>query len=86
MYGYSLECDEEDSFYSLKMVGLLRYFRTHCMQPPPGALIVPHEQGGVERSWGQCGHTLGQPSHHRLALVGCWLGLDGSHAGVLAKF
>ena len=55
------------------------------MQPPPRALIAPLEQGGAERSWGQCGRTLGQPSRQRLALVGCWLGQDGSHAGVLAK-
>jgi hypothetical protein len=55
------------------------------MQPSPLALNAPLEQGGARRSWGRCGHTLGQPTHHRLALVDCWLGLDGSHAGVLAQ-
>ena len=32
-----------------------------------------------------CSRTLGQPTRHRLALVGCWLGLDGSHVGILAQ-
>ena len=59
MYGYSLECDEEDLFYSLKMVGLLRYFRDHRMQPPLGALIAPLEEGGARRSWRWYRHTMG---------------------------
>jgi hypothetical protein len=61
------------------------------MQPPPLALNAPPEQ-----RWGQaelgavrprhgCGCILGWPTHQRLALVGFWLGLDGSHAGVLAQ-
>ena len=55
------------------------------MQPPPGTLIASPEQGGAERSWGWCARTLGRPSRHHLALVGCWLGLDGSYAGVLGQ-
>ena len=34
------------------MVGLLRYFRKHRMQPPLGALIAPPEQGGLSRVGG----------------------------------
>ena len=32
----------------------------------------------------RCGRTMGHPTRHRLALVGCWLGLDASHTGILA--
>jgi hypothetical protein len=56
------------------------------MQPPSIALNALLEQGGTGQSWGWCARTMGQPSHHCLALVGCWLGLNGSHAGVLAQF
>jgi hypothetical protein len=38
---------------------------------------------GAVRPHPGCSHTLGQPSGHRLALVGYWLGLEGSHVGVL---
>jgi hypothetical protein len=55
------------------------------MQPPPPALNAPPEQGGAERSCGWCACTMGQPTRHRFALVGFWLGLDGSQAGVLAQ-
>jgi hypothetical protein len=48
------------------------------MQPPPLALNAPLEQGGPGRRWGRCAHTLGRPSGHRLALVGCWLSLESS--------
>ena len=65
-----LECEEGGSFYSLKMVGLLRYFRKHRMQPPPRALIVPPEKYGARRGWGRCGRTLGYMPGHRLQRVG----------------
>ena len=44
-----LKCEEGASFYSLRMVGLLRYFRKHHMQPPPHALNAPLEKGGPYR-------------------------------------
>ena len=53
------ECEEGASFYILRMVSLLRYFRKHRMQPPPRALIAPLEQGWVERSWVWCAYTMG---------------------------
>jgi hypothetical protein len=69
----------------LEDIDLRVYFRKHRMQPPPRALNAPPEEGGAGRSWGRCAHTLGQPARHHLALVGYWLGLDGSLAGILVQ-
>jgi hypothetical protein len=70
---------------------LLMYFRKE-----PHATVSPSIECTTWARWGRaelgavrphhwCGHTLGQPNRHRLALVVCWLGLDSSHAGVLAQ-
>jgi hypothetical protein len=53
---------------------------------PLHAAMQPLERGGAERAWGgaahpRCSRSLGWPVCHRLALVGSWLGLDGSHIG-----
>ena len=73
------------SFYSLRMVGLLRYFRKHRMQPPPRALNAPPEKGRAKRSWGWCGRTMGCAPGHRLWRVGSWLGLGLCCASVLPR-
>ena len=62
-------------------VGLARDKLGNHAEPPLHGINELPEQGGAERAWGRCGRTLGQPIHHHLALVGSWLGLDGSHAG-----
>jgi hypothetical protein len=50
------------------------------------AAMQPPEKSGAEWSWGQCGRTLGWPARHRLALVGFWLGLGGSHVSARPRF
>ena len=68
-----------------------RYFR----KPPGAASECRHAT--ARASWAQaelvvvrahlgCCHTLGGPSRHRLALVSCWLGLDGYHIGARPRF
>jgi len=67
-----LECEEGGSFYSLKMVGLLRYFRKHRMQPPPRALNSPPEKGGARGGVGAPGGAA-TPWAARLATAfGVW--------------
>ena len=80
-----LECGEGVLLYRLGGGWFACILGKHHMQLPPLALNTLPEQGGTGRSLEQCAHTLGLPNRYRLALVGCWLGLDGSHAGVLAQ-
>jgi hypothetical protein len=59
----------------------------------PHATTSPSIECAARARWAQaalgavhphhgCGRTLGQPNGHRLALVGYWLSLESSHAGV----
>jgi hypothetical protein len=53
---------------------------------PMHVAMQPLEQYGPERwCWG-CERTLADPASHRLAPVGCWLGLGGSPGGAEPRF
>jgi len=54
-------------------------------EPPLHGINEPPERGGARWCWGRCRRTLGCHVRPHLALVGSWLGLDGSHAGAPAK-
>jgi len=66
-------------------VGLAGDILGNHAQPALHGIDEPLERGGVERGWGRCRRTLGCHVRPHLALVGSWLGLDGSHAGAPAK-
>jgi hypothetical protein len=51
-----LKCEEGPSFYSLRMVSLLRYFRKHYMQLPPLALNAPQRKVGLGGARGGAAH------------------------------
>ena len=76
-----LEWSTTPYLYMLE-VGLVGDKLGNHAEPPLHGINEPPERGGARR----CGRTLGRPVRHRLALVGSWLGLGGSHVSAQPWF